>query len=75
MASLIRLVFAVSIFYTSNAFVGKGIYEDFLPQALASGQIVCAPLAEVFGHGLDAIQGANDKQKAGVSAKKVVVTL
>lgn len=72
---LTQTVFAVSIFYGENAHVGKAVYEDFLPKALASGQIVPAPPSEVVGHGLDAIQEACQKQKAGVSAKKIVVTL
>ncbi|KAK5952498.1 hypothetical protein OHC33_006542 [Knufia fluminis] len=70
-----KQVFAVSIFYGENAHVGKAVYEDFLPKALASGQIMPAPPSEVVGHGLDAIQEACKKQKAGVSAKKIVVTL
>lgn len=51
------------------------MYEDFLPKALASGQLIPAPPADVVGHGVDAIQEACKKQKAGVSGKKVVVTM
>jgi len=68
-------VAALSIFYGPNAHVGKAVYEKFLPEALASGQVIPAPSAEVVGHGLEAIQDACKKQKAGVSAKKIVVTL
>lgn len=68
-------VFALTIFYESNSFVGKAIYEDFLPQALASGQIKPMPPAEIVGHGIEKVQEAGQKQKAGVSAKKIVVTL
>jgi len=51
------------------------VYEKFLPEALASGQLVPMPPAEAVGHGLEAIQDACQKQKAGVSGKKIVVTL
>lgn len=65
------------IFGSSLAFneVGKAVYEDFLPEALAKGNIVPAPEPHVFGKGLENIQAAMDFQKAGVSAKKVVVSL
>jgi NADPH:quinone reductase-like Zn-dependent oxidoreductase len=55
--------------------VGKGVFEDYLPQALAEGVFIPAPDPMVVGHGLDKIQDAFDVQKKGVSAKKVVVTL
>lgn len=69
------LVFALSIFAGENSFVGKGVYEDFLPQALESGQFVPAPPAQVVGSSIDDVQEACQKQKAGVSGKKIVVTL
>lgn len=68
-------VIAPFIFREPNITIGKAIYEDFLPQALQSGQIVPFPEAEVVGNGLEAIEDACQKQKAGVSAKKIVVTL
>ena len=55
--------------------VGKVIYEDFLPKALAEGQFVAAPEPVVIGNGLEHIQAAFEVQKKGVSAKKVVVSL
>jgi NADPH:quinone reductase-like Zn-dependent oxidoreductase len=55
--------------------VGKAIYEDFLPEALSKGTFIPSPVAEVTGHGLDAIQGAVNLIMKGVSAKKLVVTL
>jgi len=70
-----KMVLAPTIFYGSTAYVGKGVYEDFLPQALASGQIVPAPDSEVTGNGLGAVEAACQRQKAGVSGKKIVVTL
>lgn len=55
--------------------VGPMIYRDFLPQALENGSFVSAPPAKIVGHGLEALQGALQVLKAGVSATKVVVTL
>ena len=55
--------------------VGKMIYEDFMPQALAEGRYITAPEAYVVGEGLESIQVGFDVLKKGVSAKKVVITL
>lgn len=55
--------------------LGKAIYEDFLPQALAEGKYVAAPEPQVVGKGLEHIQSAMDLNKKGVFARKVVVTL
>jgi len=55
--------------------VGPMIYRDFLPQALKDGSFVAAPPSKIVGHGLEALQGALEVLKAGVSAAKVVVTL
>lgn len=55
--------------------VGKAVYEDFLPRALATGSFVPAPEPMVVGTGLEKIQEGVDLLKKGVSAKKVVVTL
>jgi NADPH:quinone reductase-like Zn-dependent oxidoreductase len=55
--------------------VGKAIYQDFLPKALASGAFVPAPEPFVVGHGLESVQAAVDLLKKGVSARKIVVTL
>ncbi|KAI0127604.1 oxidoreductase [Xylariales sp. AK1849] len=69
-----KQVFALSIF-TQHTEVGEAVWQDFLPLALASGQLKPAPDQEVVGKGLEALQGAFDRQKAGVSGKKIVVTL
>ncbi|KAK6833546.1 hypothetical protein PG987_008240 [Apiospora arundinis] len=66
-------VFAITIF-TQHPEVGKAVWQDFVPGALASGQLKPAPAPEVVGRGVDSVQAAFDKQKAGVSAKKVVVS-
>ncbi|MCJ1408493.1 hypothetical protein MMC19_002568 [Ptychographa xylographoides] len=65
------------IFGSSLAFngIGKAIYEDFLPKALANGRFIASPEPLVVGKGLESIQAAFDLQKKGVSAKKVVVSL
>lgn len=55
--------------------VGPMIFEAFLPSALAEGRYATAPKAEVVGHGLDAIPAALERQRRGVSATKLVVTL
>ncbi|UZJ55732.1 hypothetical protein CBS101457_005052 [Exobasidium rhododendri] len=55
--------------------VGKAIFEDYLPQAIASGQIQVLLPALVVGHGLESLQRAMDRLREGVSAQKVVVTL
>ena len=55
--------------------VGKAMYNDFLPQALAQGRFVPAPEPQVVGKGLENIQEGFDILKRGVSAKKVVVKL
>lgn len=55
--------------------VGKAIYVDFLPKALAEGTYIAAPEPHVVGKGLEKIQTAYDFQRKGVSAKKVVVSL
>ncbi|KAI0138707.1 GroES-like protein [Hypoxylon sp. NC0597] len=66
-----------SIFGTTlkDNFVGKAIYNDFLPAALKAGTFVPAPEPIVVGKGLDKIQEAVDLVKKGVSAAKLVVSL
>jgi NADPH:quinone reductase-like Zn-dependent oxidoreductase len=58
-----------------NNEVGKVIYEDFLPQALADGKYLAAPEPYIVGKGLESVQAGLDAQKKGVSAKKLVITL
>ncbi|KAG0652096.1 Dehydrogenase azaJ [Hyphodiscus hymeniophilus] len=55
--------------------VGKMIFEDFLPRALEGGNFVAAPDPLVIGKGLEFANEAVEKQKAGVSAKKVMISL
>ena len=55
--------------------VGKVVYVDFLPTALAEGAYIAAPDPHVVRKGLEYIQAGFDLQKKGMSAKKVVVSL
>lgn len=55
--------------------VGKAIYVDYLPQALAQCAYIAAPDPQVVGKGLEFIQAGFELQRKGVSAKKVVVSL
>ncbi|KAI9042844.1 zinc-binding alcohol dehydrogenase family protein [Aspergillus affinis] len=55
--------------------VGKAIYEDYLPKALKAGTFIPAPAPLAVGKGLENVQAAVDRQAAGTSAQKVVVSL
>jgi NADPH:quinone reductase-like Zn-dependent oxidoreductase len=55
--------------------VGPMIYEAFLPSALAQGRFTAAPDPLVVGQGLADIPAALDRQRHGLSARKLVVTL
>ena len=55
--------------------VGPQLWGEFLPAALAEGSYVSAPRAHVVGSGLASLQGALEALDAGVSARKLVVTL
>ncbi|KIW72390.1 hypothetical protein PV04_00587 [Phialophora macrospora] len=70
----VKMVFAVFILDQDKA-LGRAIYGDFLPAALKDGRIKPAPRADVVGNGVEHIQAAAVKLRAGVSGSKVVVTL
>ena len=55
--------------------VGRAIYENFLPAALAEGRYIAAPEPQVVGKGLEYVQEALNINKKGVSMKKIVVSL
>ena len=55
--------------------VGPMIFESFLPGALAGSRFVAAPSPTVVGAGLAQIPAALERQRLGVSAAKLVVTL
>nr|POE48655.1 zinc-binding alcohol dehydrogenase domain-containing protein cipb [Quercus suber] len=54
--------------------VGTYIWKEFLPKALKSGTIVPKPDPLIVGEELRSVQLGLDRQKAGVSASKVVIT-
>ena len=51
--------------------IGKAIYADFLPKALAEGSYVAAPEPEIVGKGLEHVQTAYHRQEEGMSASLV----
>ena len=55
--------------------VGKKVFEGFLEKALRVGEFKASPEPQVVGSGLGSVQEAMDRQKKGVSAKKIVVVL
>lgn len=55
--------------------MGQRLWSEVLPAGLADGSIRAVPTPMVVGEGLGAVQGAFERQRAGVSATKVVVTL
>ena len=73
MCVLIRTVTVGSSAIFGND-VGPYIWRDFLPKALDKGTIVPQPEPLIVGEELRSVQAGLDRQKKGVSAKKVVVT-
>ena len=67
-------MFALTIF-SQYAEVGKAVWGKFVPEALKNGRLLPKPDPAVIGHGLDRIQEGVDKNKAGVTASKVVIDL
>lgn len=55
--------------------VGPAVFTQFLPAALTDGRYSPAPPAEVVGHGLAAVPAGLARLRAGVSARKLVVTV
>ncbi|GAA6033726.1 hypothetical protein JCM8097_004400 [Rhodosporidiobolus ruineniae] len=56
--------------------LAKSIYHDYVPSALANGSLQAKPDPVVVeGMGLEAIQKGLERQREGVSAQKVVVTV
>jgi NADPH:quinone reductase-like Zn-dependent oxidoreductase len=55
--------------------IGKAVWGEYVPWALKSGGLVPNPKALVVGKGLDNVQKGLDRQKQGVSARKVEVVL
>lgn len=55
--------------------VGPAVFTQFLPAALAEGRYRPAPPAVVVGDGLAAVPAGLERLRAGVSARKLVVTV
>jgi NADPH:quinone reductase-like Zn-dependent oxidoreductase len=55
--------------------LGERLWGEIVPRGLADGSLRAVPEALVAGEGLGAIQSAVDRQRAGVSARKLVVRL
>ncbi|KAK5138153.1 hypothetical protein LTR08_004848 [Meristemomyces frigidus] len=51
------------------------VWESYITQALEQGKLLCVPEPLIVGKGLESIQKGLDKNKEGVSAKKVVIEL
>jgi len=55
--------------------VADAIWKEYVPAALTDGSLQATPGPIVAGKGLESLQSAMERQKQGVSAAKVVVTL
>ncbi|KAJ4377536.1 hypothetical protein N0V83_000361 [Neocucurbitaria cava] len=55
--------------------IATPVWKDYVTSALQTGKLQCLPPPTIVGNGLEYIQEALDKLKAGVSATKLVVTL
>ena len=55
--------------------VGRALFRDFLPAALADGRYRPSPPAIVVGQDLDAVPAGLARLRQGVSAQKLVVSL
>ena len=62
------IIFAVSD-------VSTPVYRDFVTPALQSGKLKCLPPPTIVGKGLEHINDALRKSKAGGSATKLVMEL
>jgi NADPH:quinone reductase-like Zn-dependent oxidoreductase len=55
--------------------IATPVWKDYVTPALEAGKLLCLPPPTVVGKGLEHIQEALKKSKAGVSATKLVVEL
>lgn len=67
-------LFALTI-ATDQKEVGDAVWRRYVPGALADGRLQAKPDPIVVGKGLEKVQEGLDKQKAGVSAGKIVIDL
>ncbi|GAA5893212.1 hypothetical protein JCM6882_003914 [Rhodosporidiobolus microsporus] len=68
-------VWAVNPVDKDNGKLAKALYHEFVPAALANGALKVKPDPLVVGKGLESIQAGLDRQKQGVSAQKIVVSI
>ncbi|KAK7224047.1 hypothetical protein V2G26_012050 [Clonostachys chloroleuca] len=55
--------------------IAQPVWEEYVTPALEGGQLKCLPQPEIIGHGLEFIQEGLNRSKAGVSGRKLVITL
>jgi NADPH:quinone reductase-like Zn-dependent oxidoreductase len=67
-------LFALTI-ASAHKEVGEAIWGKYVPEALVDGTLQAKPDPIVLGKGLEKVQEGLDKQKAGVSAGKIVIEL
>ncbi|KIW11320.1 hypothetical protein PV08_10620 [Exophiala spinifera] len=58
-----------------DGLVARKVWQEYVSGALEEGTLKPAPEELVVGNGLYYVQGGLDRQKQGVSARKVVITL
>lgn len=61
--------------FTLEPEIGKAVWGEYVPWAMKSGKLIPNPKALVVGKGLENVQKGLDRQKQGVSARKVEVVL
>jgi hypothetical protein len=67
-------VFAPNVAFADRE-VGEKVWGGYVPEALEKGVFKVGIRPECFGQGLEAVQGALDRAKKGVSYGKIVVEL
>lgn len=67
-------VFAITV-GTQHKDVGEAVWQKFVPGALEDGSLKPLPEPLIVGKGLESVQKGLDKQREGVSAKKVIIEL
>ena len=60
---------------TAQKEVGEAIWGNYVPKALADRTLQAKPDPIIVGKGLEKVQEGLDKQKAGISAGKIVIEL
>ncbi|PCG89282.1 Alcohol dehydrogenase superfamily, zinc-type [Penicillium occitanis (nom. inval.)] len=70
-----KFISSYGIAYPPNERISETIWGEFVTEGLVSGRLQAKPDPVIVGPGLEELQKALDLQKAGVSAKKLVITL